>query len=265
MIDAHDTQLMPDDETQALMKAGVHIGHTSSKTHPAMRPFIFTTRNNIEIIDVLKTAEFLAKAETFLQSVIAKGGMVLWVGTKPSARVAIEEAAQKTGMPYVTNRWVGGLLTNFRVISRRAQTMEEIEKKKASGELEKYTKQERARIDDEYQSLYKVYNGIRLLKRTPDVVIVIDAVHDNAAVNEARRIKIPVVALADSNTDPRVITYPIPSNDDARLAVTYMAGRLAGALEKGVEEAKRAEVANREKQEAAERQNKEASKTEVES
>jgi len=249
MLDTQDiiiSQTPADEEMQVLMKAGVHIGHTRSKTHPAMRPFIFTTRNNIEIIDVLKTAEYLAKAEAFLQTVTARAGMVLWIGTKPSARVAVLEAAQKTGMPSVTNRWVGGLLTNFKVISRRVQTMEEIERKKANGELEKYTKQERARIDELHQSLFKVYNGLRLMKRVPDAVIIIDAVHDHSALAEARRIKIPIVALSDTNTDPRTITFPIPSNDDARLAVEYMTIRMADALARGAHEAEKALAAAKE-------------------
>ncbi|MBI2097100.1 MAG: 30S ribosomal protein S2 [Candidatus Sungbacteria bacterium] len=242
------------DEIQALMKAGAHIGHVKSKTHPAMRPFIFTTRNNIEIIDVLKTAEYLAKAETFLRSVAARGGMALWVGTKPSARQAVEGAAAATNMPHVTGRWIGGLLTNFRVISRQVAEMEDIEKRKANRDLEKYTKQERARIDDKYQSLLKVYGGLRLLRRLPDAVIIIDTVHDHIAVGEARRMKIPIVALVDTNTDPRPIQYPVPSNDDVRLAVQYMTHRMAEALKLGVEEATRAAAtakAEKDKAEAA--------------
>ena len=265
MIQAEDIrELKPSDESQAelqaLMKAGVHIGHVRSKTHPAMRALIFTTRNNIEIIDVIKTSEYLAKAEAFLRGVAARGGIVLWVGTKPSARKAVEAGAAATGMPFVTARWIGGLLTNFKVISRRVAEMEDIERRKANGDLEKYTKQERARIDILHQSLVKVYDGLRLLKRLPDAMIVIDAVHDHSAVAEAKRTKIPIIALADTNTDPRLIQYPIPSNDDARLAVEYMTGRMAAALDAGKLEAERTALlakAEKEKQDK-ESQEKEA-------
>ena len=233
------TTILGDEEIQTLMRAGVHIGHVRSKTHPAMRPFIFGTRNNIEIIDVLKTAEYLAKAEAFLQSVTARGGMVLWVGTKPSARHAVEAAARETGMPYVANRWVGGLLTNFRVISKRAAEMEEIEKAKASGGLDKYTKHERAKIDREHDSLMKAYDGIRVMKRLPEAIIIIETVHDHLSLREARRMKIPLVALADTNTDPRQIQYPVPANDDAKLSVEYMISRFAVALMEGKKEAER--------------------------
>ncbi|MBI3627286.1 MAG: 30S ribosomal protein S2 [Candidatus Sungbacteria bacterium] len=245
------SELSPDEEIQTLMKAGVHIGHVKSKTHPAMRPFIFTTRNNVQIIDVLKTKEFLVKAEAFLESVRARGGLILWVGTRPSARVAVEQAAKKTSMPYVTTRWTGGLLTNFRVISKRVQDMEEIERQTRDGELEKYTKQERARINDEYQSLVKVHDGLRLLKKMPDAVIIIDTLQDNLAVNEARKVRIPIVALSDTNTDPNLVTYSIPSNDDARLAVGYMTERLAEAILEGAEEAKRVEALAKAKAEEA--------------
>lgn len=253
----------PQADIQALMKAGVHIGHVKSKTHPAMRPLIYTTRNNIEIIDVIKTAEYLTKAEAFLCGVTARGGTVLWVGTKPSARKAVEAAAAATAMPYVTARWIGGLLTNYKVIARRIAEMEDIEKRKANGDLDKYTKQERARIDILHQSLVKVYDGLRLLKRMPEAVIIIDAVHDHSAVAEAMRMRVPVVALADTNTDPRLIQFPIPSNDDARLAVEYMTGRMAAALAAGKLEAERAAVlakAEKDKEEQASRMKETAEK-----
>ncbi len=260
-----EAPVLRDEEIQTLMRAGVHIGHVKSKTHPAMRPLIFTTRNNVEIIDVIKTSEYLARAEAFLRGVTAKRGLVLWVGTKPSARKAVEEAAFATGMPFTTSRWIGGLLTNFKVISRRVAEMEDIERRKANGDLEKYTKQERARIDILHQSLAKVYDGLRLLKRLPDAVIVIDAVHDHSAVAEAKRTKIPIVALADTNTDPRSIQYPIPSNDDARLAVEYMTGRMAAALSLGKLEAEQvAALAKAEKEkEEKESQEKEAKEEKV--
>lgn len=240
-----------DEEVQALMRAGVHIGHVKSKTHPAMRSLIFATRNNTQIIDVVKTKQYLAKAEAFLQSVTARGGIVLWVGTKPSARAAIEEAAKKTGMPYMTFRWIGGLLTNFKVISKRIAEMEDIERRTRSGDLEKYTKQERARIGEEHQRLLKAYNGVRALKRLPDAVIVVDMLHDHLAIKEAHRLKIPVVALADTNSNPNLAEFPVPSNDDARLSVSYMMSHFADAILVGIEEAKRALAAEAERQATA--------------
>lgn len=239
-----------DEEVEQLMKASVHMGHAKSKTHPSMRPFIFTTRNNVQIIDVLKTKEYLAKAETFLKSVAARNGTALWVGTRPSAKEALEAAAEATGMPYVAHRWVGGLLTNFKVIAKRAARIEEIEAGNASGDYEKYTKQERARINDEYQSLLKTYAGLRKLKRLPEALIIIDTTHDRIAVNEAQKVRIPIVALIDSNADLNAVQYPVPSNDDARLAVNYMMERFAAALKAGAEEAARAaaEALERERQ-----------------
>lgn len=242
---------MGDEELQALMKAGVHVGHNRSKTHPAMRPFIFTTRNNVQIIDVTKTKEFLAKAEAFLKSVTARGGLVLWVGTRPSARAAVEGAAQKTEMPFVSVRWTGGLLTNYRVIAKRVADMEDIEKRTANGDLEKYTKQERARIMEEHESLVRIHNGLRRLKRLPDAIIVIDTLQDHLAVQEANKLRIPVVALCDSNANPNLAQYPIPSNDDAKLAVEYMSDRLAEALVQGRAEAKRLEALAKEKEKEA--------------
>lgn len=239
-----------DEELQALMKAGVHVGHARSKTHPAMRPFIFTTRNNVQIIDVTKTKEFLLKAEAFLKSVTARGGLVLWVGTRPSARAAVEGAAEKTEMPFVSVRWTGGLLTNFKVIAKRVADMEDIEKRDSNGDLEKYTKQERARIMEEHASLVKIHNGLRRLKRLPDALVVIDTLQDHLAVAEANKLKIPVVALCDSNANPNLVQYPVPSNDDARLAVDYMSERLAEALLEGREEAKRVQAAAKEKEAA---------------
>lgn len=238
----------PDEEIQSFMKAGVHVGHVKSKTHPAMRPFIFTTRNNVQIIDVVKTKEYLAKAEAFLKNVASRGGLMLWVGTRPSAKAAVEEAAKSTKMPWVSTRWTGGLLTNFKVIVKRVADMEEIERRTASGDLEKYTKQERARINDEYQSLLKIHNGLRLLKHLPDAIIIIDTLQDHLAVTEARRMKIPIVALMDTNTNPALVEYPIPSNDDARLAVYYMTKRLADAILEGAKEAERAAALAREKE-----------------
>ncbi|MBI2055073.1 MAG: 30S ribosomal protein S2 [Candidatus Sungbacteria bacterium] len=257
----HD--LLADDELQTLMKAGVHVGHVKSKTHPAMRPFIFTTRSNVQIIDVVKTREYLAKAEAFLQSITARGGLILWVGTRASARAAVDEAAGKTNMPWISSRWVGGLLTNFKVIAKRIADMEDIEKRTASGDLEKYTKQERARINDEYQSLLKTYNGLRLLKKMPDAVIVIDTTQDKLAVSEARRMRIPIVALCDTNCDPNSIQYPVPSNDDARLAVQYMAERFAEAAINGQAEYKRAEVIAKEREAEVAAAAKEALKEEA--
>lgn len=249
MVDIRDEELKGiDEELEALMKAGVHVGHARSKTHPAMRPFIFTTRNNVQIIDVTKTKEFLTKAEVFLKGVTARGGLVLWVGTRPSARAAVEGSAEKTEMPFVSVRWTGGLLTNYKVIAKRVADMEDIEKREASGDLEKYTKQERARIMEEHASLVKVHNGLRRLKRLPDAIIVIDTLQDHLAVAEANKLKIPVVALCDSNANPNLIQYPIPSNDDARLAVDYMSERLAEALLLGREEAKRAQALAKERE-----------------
>ena len=230
-----------DPEVEEMAKAGVHLGHAKSKNHPAMQPYIFGVRNTISVIDLTKTKEKLIEALEFLKSIAARGGLVLLVGTRPAARKAVLEVAESTKMPYFVERWIGGTLTNFKVISKRVEYMERLEKEKATGEFEKYTKKERMKKEEEIAKLRKNFDGIRNLKRLPDALFVVDITEDTTAVNEARRTKVPVVALVDTNSNVVLVDFPIPSNDDALPAVRYMVGRVGEAIKEGLQEPKREE------------------------
>jgi len=223
-------------EIETMMKAGVHLGHTKTKNHPTMRPYIFSIRNTVSIIDLEKTKEKLAAALDFVKGVASRGGMVLFVGTRPAARKVIIEVAQKTGMPYFAERWIGGTLTNFRTISKRVEYMEILEKEKATGGFEKYTKKERMKKEEEIVRLKRFFDGLRLLKRLPEAVFIVDINHDVTAIREAKKIKIPVVALVDTNSNADLVDWPIPSNDDALPAVSYMVNRIGDAVEGGLRE-----------------------------
>lgn len=227
-----------DPEIEAMLKAGVHLGHSRSKNHPSMQEFIYGVRNTTSVIDLTKTKEKLAEALTFLQGVAARRGMILLVGTRPAAKKVILEVAENTHMPYFVERWIGGTLTNFKVISKRVEYMETLEREHSSGEIQKYTKKERLKKGEELEKLKKNFDGIRILKRLPDVLFVVDSTQDDTAVREAKRIKIPVVALTDTNADMNVIDFPIPANDDALPAVRYMVERIGKAIEEGQREQK---------------------------
>lgn len=223
----------PDLEVEEMFKMGVHLGHAKGKRNPAMSPFVFGVRNNVEIIDLEKTKAKLHEACEFLKKAAANGKMVLLTGTRPASRKALEDASAETGMPAVTLRWVGGTLTNFKVIFGQIELLERLEKEKASGEFLKYTKKEKIRLEKKLARLHHVFDGMRTLKKLPDILFVVDISHDDLPVREARRMNIPIVALTDTNTDPNIITYPVPSNDDALPAVRYMVGRIKDAILEG--------------------------------
>ncbi|MBI4224771.1 MAG: 30S ribosomal protein S2 [Candidatus Sungbacteria bacterium] len=232
-----------DPELDIMAKAGVHFGHAKTKNHPAMMPYIFGMRNTVSILDLVKTKAHLETALQHLRETAAKGGMILLVGTKPSARKLILEMAEQTAMPYFVERWIGGALTNFKVIAKRVEYMETLEREKMTGELEKYTKREQLKKSEEANRLKKFFNGLRRLKRLPDTVFVVDVTQDVTAIREAKRLRIPVVALVDTNSDPRGIDFPIPSNDDALPALRYMLGRIGAAIEEGRRHAQQASQA----------------------
>ncbi len=222
-----------DPELEEMMRIGIHWGHSKSKNHPSMAPFTFGVRNTVSIIDLTATKERLAKACEFLKTVVGRGGSVLLVGTRPSARNVIKDVAARTGMPYFTERWVGGTLTNFREISRRVAELENLERERATGGFEKYTKKERLMKDREIARLTKLFDGLRTLKRTPDAIFIVDITYDETALAEAMRRRVPVVALVDTNSNAAAVDYPVPSNDDAVAAVQYMVGRIGAAIEEG--------------------------------
>lgn len=224
-----------DSELEAMLDAGVHRGHNRSKRHPAMGQFLWGTRANVEIIDLLKTREKLAEALHFLSDIASKGKMILFVGTRPSTHELLQETAESLGYPYVNRRWIGGTLTNFKVILKRVETLESLEHDKATGGFEKYTKKERLMKEVEMSRLRQNFDGLRKLRRLPDAIVIMGIQHDTLALSEARSLGISVVALTDTNTDPRLVTYPIPSNDDARSAVRYMLERIRDAVREGQE------------------------------
>ena len=220
-----------------MLEAGVHLGHIRSKRHPAMAPYVWGTRSNVEIIDLIKTKEKLAAALAFLKKLAEERKMVLFVGTRPSAKGIIRQTAEELGYPSVDRRWVGGTLTNFRVIRKRIETLEGLEHEKASGGFEKYTKKEQLELEKNMARLVQNFDGLRRLTKPPDALIVVDISHDKIALHEATRTGTPVVALTDTNTDPRLVAYPIPSNDDARTAVVYMLSRMRSVIREGQEAA----------------------------
>lgn len=222
-------------EVEEMIKAGVHLGHLKSKNHPAMQPYIFGVRNNISIIDLTKTKDLLAKALEFIKQTVANGGIVLLVGTRPAAKKIIREVAEKTGMPYYNERWIGGTLTNFKVVRSRVDYLERLEQERSRGEFEKYPKKERMRKEKEIEQLKRNFEGIRIMKRLPDILFVVDITEDLIAVEEARKMKINIVALCDTNSNANLVDYPIPSNDDALTAVEYMLEKIRLAIEEGVQ------------------------------
>ena len=220
-------------EVESMLKAGIHLGHAKSKNHPAMKPYIYGVRNTIAIIDLMKTEEKLKKAVDFMRDIAVRGGLILLAGTRPGVRRVLLEVAEKTQMPYFVERWIGGTLTNYKMIHKRVEHMEMLEKEKESGGFDKYTKKERMKKEEEITRLKRFFDGLRRLTRMPDAVVVVDTTHDTTAVREARRLKIPVIALCDSNANADLIDFPIPSNDHALPAVTYMLGKFAQAIEEG--------------------------------
>ncbi|MFH1103979.1 MAG: 30S ribosomal protein S2 [Actinomycetota bacterium] len=218
-----------------LLEAGVHFGHQTRRWDPKMRPYIFSERNGIHIIDLRQTLESSEAAATFVKDLVARGGMVLFVGTKKQAQSVVEEAATKASMPYVNQRWLGGMLTNFSTIHKRILYMRELERMDESGEMNALPKKERLRLRRELEKLAAVLGGVRELHRAPDAVFVIDVKTEHIAITEASRLEIPIIAVVDTNCDPDLIDYVIPGNDDAIRAAQLMANLIADACIEGAE------------------------------
>jgi small subunit ribosomal protein S2 len=198
-----------------LLDSGVHFGHQTKRWNPKMKPFIFDARNGIHIIDLSKTLGQLEAACDFLTNTVSKGGRVLFVGTKKQAQQAVKETAKECGQFYVTERWLGGTLTNFNTIKRSIARLKQIEKMEADGSINVYVKQEQSMIRREAARLAKFFDGIRSMEKYPGAMFVVDIKREHNAVAEARRLKIPVVAIVDTNCDPDLVEYPIAGNDDA--------------------------------------------------
>jgi len=216
-----------------LLEAGVHFGHQTRKWDPKMKPYIFIARGGIYIIDLQKTLKALKRAASFLQEVATKGGTVLFVGTKKQAKVAIKEYAIKVGMPYVTERWLGGMLTNFQTIFKSVQKLDDIEAMMADGRMENFSKKEQLEINRTYEKLNRNLGGIRKMKGLPNALFVIDTAEEETAVHEANKLGIPIVGIVDTNCDPEVIQFPIPGNDDAIRAITLFTRTVAQSIDEG--------------------------------
>ena len=216
-----------------LLEAGVHFGHQTRRWNPKMQRFIHGDRNGIYIIDLKQTLQRLETAYTFIRDMVADGGTVLFVGTKKQAQDPIQSYAEKVGMPYVNERWLGGMLTNFETISKRVAKMLEYERMKASGEFDVMIKKEALLLDRELSKLQRNLGGLRDMKKLPQAVFVVDTKKEHIAVTEANKLGIPVVAVVDTNVDPDVIQYPIPGNDDAIRANTLLVKVIADAVEEG--------------------------------
>ncbi len=224
----------PDAGSQEMIDAGMFYGRKKNRTHPRMRKFVLTNRSGIEIIDLEKTAEHLEKALLFIKEKVRDGGRILLIGTEPEAEEAIRGIAERFGLSYVTNRWAGGTLTNFKIISKRIEYFKKLVSDMAKGELDKYTKKERLGIEREINRLRNLFGGLENFEKLPDAVLIINAhVHD-AAVREAKILKIPVIALANVDTNPAKIDYLIPGNDKSRKSIQFFLDKVAGAIAEGI-------------------------------
>jgi small subunit ribosomal protein S2 len=219
-----------------LLEAGVHFGHQTRRWNPKMKPYIYTERNGIHIIDLQKTVNLLDGAYKFVQDVTRQGGRVLFVGTKKQAQEAIAEEASRAGQFYVNQRWLGGLLTNFQTIQERLRLLDELEQRRDTGGFERLPKKEQLRLNDKIEKLSRMLGGIRGMRRLPQVLFIVDTKKEHIAIHEAQRLDIPIVALLDTNSDPDEVDYAIPANDDAIRAVRLLSGKIADAAFEGAQE-----------------------------
>ncbi|HBW74144.1 MAG TPA: 30S ribosomal protein S2 [Candidatus Magasanikbacteria bacterium] len=233
---SQDEPLASDPIIEAMFKAGAHFGYAKSRRHPTVAPYIFGMKNRVEIFDLEKTKTKLGDAQKFIASVAAGGGVLLFVGGKVEAREAIERNAKNLTLPFVAGRWIGGTFTNFNVIRTRVERLESLLASRDKGELSKYTKKERILIDRDIANLERFFGGLALLKSLPKAVFIVDPRQEKTAVSEAKKRKIPIVALAGSDCDLNGIDYPIPANDSARGSITFFVDQIARAYEEGKKE-----------------------------
>jgi small subunit ribosomal protein S2 len=217
-----------------LLEAGVHFGHQTRRWNPKMKIFIFAERNGIHIIDLQQTVTRLNEAYRFVSALTAEGENVLFVGTKKQAQEAVEQEAKRSGQFYVNQRWLGGMLTNFQTIQLRIRYLKELQGRKERGEFERLPKKEAQRLEEQMNRLERTLGGIKDMRRLPAAIFVVDTRKEHTAVLEARRLEIPVIALADTNCDPDEMDYPIPANDDAIRAVRLLCTKIADAALEGL-------------------------------
>jgi small subunit ribosomal protein S2 len=217
-------------QIQELLEAGVHFGHQTSRWNPKMRKFIFAERNGIYIIDLKKTARQIELAQALVRDVISRGDRVLFVCTKRQLRPVIQSEAERSNSFHVTERWLGGMLTNFTTIKKQIRRLRELERGREEGAFDFYTKKERLMLDREREKLEKYLNGVKDMARTPGALFVVDAKKERIAVSEANKLKIPVIAIADTNADPDLLTVPIAGNDDAIRSVSLITRAIGDAI-----------------------------------
>src|SRR5690625_4127650 len=234
-----------------LLEAGVHFGHQTRRWNPKMKPYIFTERNGIYIIDLQKTVKKIEDAYNFVRQLSADGGTLLFVGTKKQAQESVREEATRSGMFYVNQRWLGGTLTNFRTIRKRINRLKEIERMEEDGTFEVLPKKETVDLLKEKDRLLKFLGGIKDMKKLPDAIFVIDPRKESIAIAEARKLNIPIVGIVDTNCDPDEIDYVIPANDDAIRAVKLLTSKMADAVIEGNQGTELEEVQEKQVEEAA--------------
>ncbi len=235
---------MPSVSMRQLLEAGMHFGHQTRRWNPKMRPYIFAERNGIHIIDLAQTAQRLEVALDFVRETVARGELVLFVGTKKQAQEPIAAEAIRAGMPYVNKRWLGGMLTNFVTIRKRIGLLEQLEARQQAGDFERMTKKEAAKLTDEMNKLEATLGGMRKMKRVPGAIFVIDPHRERIAVTEANKLEVPVIGTGDTNVDPDELDYIIPANDDAIRSIRLLCTLVADAAIEGARE--RASRADRE-------------------
>lgn len=234
-------------DIKELLESGVHFGHQARRWNPKMKKFIYTQRGGVHIIDLFETAKYLQQAVDFAEKVAVNGGKILFVSTKKQAKSIVKEEAEKAGQPYINERWLGGMLTNFRTIRERIKRLKDIEAKEAGGDLAKFTKKEAALILEEKERLQNIFEGVKEMDALPAAIYIVDITKEDIAVAEATKLGIPVIAMVDTNADPDSVDYPIPANDDAVKSIKTVTGLIAGAVTGG----RAAFDANQEKQRIA--------------
>lgn len=222
---------------EEMLKAGMHFGHRTSKWHPKMKPYIFGARNNVYIIDLVKTQKMLGEAMDFIKKLAGEGKMILFVGTKNQAKEPLKKLAEETDMSYVVDKWMGGSLTNFFIIKKSIKRYVDLVKQKETGKLSKYTKKERLEFDREITKLKAKVGGLVNMNKLPDALFVWDVNNENTAIEEARKKNIPVIAVCDTNINPDKVNYVIPGNDDATKAVKLVVALVKETIDEGKAEA----------------------------
>jgi len=229
---------MKDISLKDLLEAGCHFGHQTIRWNPKMKPYVFAAREGVHIFDLAKTKEGLEAAFAFVKALASQGGKIIFLGTKKQAKEIIEQVAKKTKMPYVSERWLGGTITNWEQIKKSIKKLEEMKKKREAGEYKEYTKREQLLIDREIIKLEKFFGGLASLEDLPEAIFIVDVKQEEAAIREAQRREIKVVAMVDTNSNPDLVDYVIPCNDDAPRAIELIVTAIGQAIEEGLKKVK---------------------------